>query len=106
MIVKHFSDKFIYTLISYSDTFYYNNEYKYTMILFTLIAAFALVTATFATLVNPVYAAQSQHGLSKAKENTCDRGHEQACGHICGFIRCVSLEVKNGVDFFHPELNI
>jgi hypothetical protein len=48
-----------------------------------------------------VYAANSQRGLSEAESHTCGNGHEKACTQICGFIRCVGLGVKDGVDLLH-----
>lgn len=68
----------------------------------TLALATAIILSflcSFAIIVSSVHAAQSQHGLPKAEENTCGRDHLQACQQICGFIRCVGLEVENGADF-------
>jgi hypothetical protein len=71
------------------------------MVIFVL--ATAIFLCSLATTASLVYASHGS-GLSKAKENTCgstNSGKETACGQICGFTRCVSLEVKNGDDLLH-----
>lgn len=69
-----------------------------TGILMLATAIILSVLCSLATTASLVFAANSQRGLSEAESHTCDKGHDKACQQICGFIRCVGFEVKDGVD--------
>ena len=56
--------------------------------MFLLAAAIALsFLCSFAIIISSVYAHPGS-GLSKARDNTCGKGHEEACTQICKFIAC------------------